>query len=204
MRGRGKCFALLVMAACIVTGCARGGKSSFDPGEDRVMIERDGTCRSASVAQGTGGKYDEKELKAFVQESLERFNEEHGEGSAELSDASIKDQTIKVFVNYASPQLYLDLAEENQDENVKWTLLETGALEEYSEELSNVTFVTDRQKAADIADILKEKNLRVVATEGDGLIQTEGKVRYITEGCSMRDSYTVQTTEGSINYIIFE
>ncbi|EEG56361.1 hypothetical protein CLOSTASPAR_01551 [[Clostridium] asparagiforme DSM 15981] len=52
--------------------------------------------------------------------------------------------------------------------------------------------------------ITSQSKLRVVSSQGPALIQTEGKVLYMSDGCTLVDEYTVQTPEEGSGFIIFK
>ena len=44
----------------------------------------------------------------------------------------------------------------------------------------------------------------LVKAEGPGVIKTEKKILYVSDGCSLRDSGTVETPEEGTSYIILD
>ena len=64
----------------------------------------------------------------------------------------------------------------------------------------NFTFRTREFEQMELEDVYK----RQVSSQGPALIQTEGKVLYRSEGCTLVDEYTVQTPEEGSSFIIFK
>ncbi len=52
-------------------------------------------------------------------------------------------------------------------------------------------------------DITKQKKLYVVCVKGSAKIQTDGQVRYVSEGVTLNGSMA-ETPEGETSYIIFK
>ena len=51
--------------------------------------------------------------------------------------------------------------------------------------------------------ILKESGL-AVKVSGQGLISTENRILYVSEGCELMNDKTVKTAAGGVSYIILE
>ena len=66
------------------------------------------------------------------------------------------------------------------------------------------TFVDAKGNAVEAGKITSQSKLRVVSSQGPALIQTEGKVLYMSDGCTLVDEYTVQTPEEGSSFIIFK
>ena len=58
-------------------------------------------------------------------------------------------------------------------------------------------------KAADQQEILKETGL-AVRVSGQGVISAEKKIRYISEGCTLRDVHTVETASEGVAAVVLE
>lgn len=66
-----------------------------------------------------------------------------------------------------------------------------------------MTFVNPSGKEVAADEVTKQTAYYAVMTEGAAVIQVEGQIAYMTEGISLRDSYTAVTPEGK-NIIIFK
>lgn len=219
--------AMLALAVVVTmfaaSGCARsGGGAEFNPAQSSIFIKKDGSVLSASVGHSEQNYYSEEELKGFTETKLAEFNAAQGKESAaynkegaeklpaaivsckvEVADGA---QTVKAILEYSSPEMLLALAAENRDGDVKLVSLATDSVENRlaAGDLVGSSFVDAKGKAVDAGKITSQSKLRVVSTQGPALIQTEGKVLYMSEGCTLTDDYTVQTPEEGNCFIIFK
>lgn len=213
----------VVMTAMIAAGCARsGGGSEFNPTQSSIFIKKDGSVLSASVEHSTQNYYSGDELKAFLEARLTEFNAGQGkegaaynkEGAEKLPAAIVScsvdggdgDKTVKAVLEYSSPDMLLALAEENRDEEIKLTALATDSVENRlsAGDLVGESFVDAKGNAVESGKITSQSKLRVVSCQGPALVQTEGKVLYMSSGCTLADDHTVQTPEEGSSYIIFK
>lgn len=213
----------VVMAMFVASGCARsGGGAEFDPAQSSIFIKKDGSVLSASVGHSEQNYYSEEELKGFMETELAEFNASQGkegaaynqEGAEKLPAAIVSckvegadgQKVVKAILEYSSPEMLLALAGENRDGDIKLNSLATDSVENRlaAGELVGSSFVDDKGKAVDAGKITSQSKLRVVSAQGPALIQTEGKVLYMSEGCTLADDYTVQTPEEGSSFIIFK
>ena len=206
----------VVMAMFVASGCARsGGGAEFDPAQSSIFIKKDGSVLSASVGHSEQNYYSEEELKGFMETELAEFNASQGKEGAEKLPAAIVSckvegadgqKVVKAILEYSSPEMLLALAGENRDGDIKLNSLATDSVENRlaAGELVGSSFVDDKGKAVDAGKITSQSKLRVVSAQGPALIQTEGKVLYMSEGCTLADDYTVQTPEEGSSFIIFK
>ena len=61
----------------------------------------------------------------------------------------------------------------------------------------------DENTEVSAVDITKQKKLYVVCVKGSAKIQTDGQVRYVSEGVTLNGSMA-ETPEGETSYIIFK
>lgn len=213
----------LVLTALLAVGCAaKSGSAEFNPGRSSIFIKRDGSVMSASVEHTEQNYYSEDELKGFLETELSAFNAAQGsesaaynkEGAAKLPAALVScevkgadgNKTVKAVYEYSSADMLMALAGQIKDEEIKLTALATDSVENRlgAGDLVGETFTDTRGKSVESGKVTSQSKLRAVSCQGPAVIQTEGKVLYISEGCKMVDSYTVETPEEGSSYIIFK
>ena len=96
------------------------------------------------------------------------------------------------------------IAQEIGDYNVPFTQLDTGRVAAMSGELAEVSFQDEKGKAVDQETALKDGQSMVVKAAGQGVIVTEKKIQYVSEGCVLKDSNRVQTSGEGTSYIILK
>ena len=195
---------LLAAAAAVVTGCSRIGMGGAQaPTENSVYVAGDGS-------------YTEDELKNSAGQKIIDFNSglgkaasyENAEGSEKLPvaivSASMGNGTATLVTEYDAPGRLIEFAQEIGDYNVPFTQLDTGRVAAMSGELAEVSFQDEKGKAVDQETALKDGQSMVVKAAGQGVIVTEKKIQYVSEGCVLKDSNRVQTSGEGTSYIILK
>lgn len=205
----------LAAAAVVVTGCSRIGMSGgFNPAENSLYIEGDGSVRWGSVEVYEQGEYTEEELKASAGQKISDFNSslgkaasfENAEGSESLPvalvSAKIGKGTSLLITEFDTPGRLIEFSQDIGDYNVPFTLLDTGRVAAMTGELKEVSFKDEKGQAVDQDTALKDGQKLVVKAAGQGIIVTEKKVQYISDNCVLKDANTVQSPEEGTGYII--
>ena len=85
-----------LMIAGLMTGCGK----SLEANRDTVYVQKKGTVVSAAIADLDKDYYDEEELKSYIDERVEEYQEEHGKSSVKVDDFSVEEGTAKLFIKY--------------------------------------------------------------------------------------------------------
>ena len=208
---------LLAASAAVVTGCSRIGMGGVaEPTENSVYVAGDGSVRWASVETYQQGDYTEDELKTWAGQKISDFNSglgkaasyENTEGSEKLPaamvSARIGNETATLVTEYDTPGRLIEFAQEIGDYNVPFTQLDTGRVAAMSGELKDASFKDEKGKAVDQETALKDGQNLVVKAAGKGVIVTEKKIQYVSDGCVLKDSNRVQTSGEGTSYIILK
>lgn len=215
--------ASILMAAAvlsvIVSGCAKqGGAESdreFTPTESSVYVSRDGGFSSALVETYDKDYYDQAELQAFLEEAVALYNGGNSGGGEESEEASgpvslvsctLQDGVASSVFKYSSADDLIQFSRESGDDSNSFTFLDTAAVSDgvVKGYIVDGTFVDASGAAVKNEDITKQSRLRVICAQGGGIIQTEGKVLYMTEGVTPVDEFTVSTPDEGKSYIIIK
>lgn len=213
--------ALAAMFVLTLPGCAlsgRGGAVEFSPAESCAYIKKDGSLQWASVETAEQGDYSEEELAAYAKERISAFNSALGkEASAENKSGQEKlpaafvscrldDKKAVLITEYDTPARLIEFAEEIGDYNVGFTLLETGSPEDIAGACGDPEMVDTRGKAVEdpLAAAQKAGSSVAVAAEGQGIIETERKILYVSQGCTLLSEHRVQTADKAVSCIVLE
>lgn len=190
-----------------LTGCARFAQGGFAPSENSAYIEKDGSLKWASVEDAGGEGYSKENLLAFAKEKISDYNAslgkeqtaENKEGEEKLPVAVVsaeeKDGKLVLVTEYDAPERLLEFSEEIGDDTMPFIRLETGSIAQMEGALSESSMTDAKGNPADISAVKKEGS-QVVFSEGQGILQTEGKILYASEGCTVMDEHTAKTAEG--------
>ena len=212
----------VLLLAVLTAGCARSGSSEFDPIQSSVFIKQDGSILTATVEHTQQDYYTEESLKSFVEGKVSEFNAAQGkesaaynkEGAGKLPVAVVScsltpgqgEQTLKYVLEYSSVDMMFAFSGEIRDEGMMLTSLATDSVENRlaKGDLVGSSFVDAKGQSVESSKVTSQSKLHVVASEGPATIQTEGKVAYMTQGCTLEDPYTVTTPAEGISYIVFK
>lgn len=212
----------VMLLAVTAAGCARSGSSEFDPSQSSIFIKRDGSILSATVEHAQQDYYTEETLKDFVEKKVSEFNADQGkeraaynkEGAEKLPVAVVScslaagqgDQVLKYVLEYGTPDMLFAFTGAIRDGDMKLTSLATDSVENRLSkgDLVGEALVDVKGQSVESSKVTSQSRLRVVVSEGPGIIQTEGKVVYMTKGCTLKDSCTVATPAKGISYIVFK
>ena len=207
---------ILLLAACTVffAGCARSKGSWEAFTENTLYVAGDGSVSWASVESFGEGDYKEEELKAFAGERISQFNQSQGEEPAfenekgaeklpvALDTVSMKDGRAVLVTEYDTPSRLVEFSQDIGDGGMPFDSIDIGSPASLA--LKEQTSYLDIEgKAVDQQEILKETGL-AVRVSGQGVISAEKKIRYISEGCTLRDVHTVETASEGVSCIILE
>ncbi len=212
----------VLLLAVLTAGCARSGGSEFNPVQSSVFIKQDGSVLSATVEHTQQDYYTEESLKSFVEGKVSEFNAGQGkesaaynkEGAEKLPVAVVScsltegqgERTLKYVLEYSSADMLFAFTGTIRDEMMTLTSLATDSVENRLSkgDLVGSTFVDTKGQTVESGKVTSQSKLHVVVSEGPGTIQTEGKVAYMTQGCTLQDPYTVTTPEEGVSYIVFK
>ena len=182
--------AVAVTAVLMLGGCeGLSAKNAKGPEteESCLYITKDGSIQWVSVEHYEGGSYSKEELLDFASEKIKEYNEAKGtENSKEpvtLVSGSLDNGKAVLITSYDSGESLVDFAGETGDDTMPFAEVKTGTPEELSEEL----------KAAGI----EIHGSFAVVLQGEGMVQTEGKILDADGSCTVNDGHFIKTGSGT-------
>lgn len=182
--------AVAVTAVLMLGGCeGLSAKNAKGPEteESCLYITKDGSVQWVSVEHYEGGSYSKEELLDFASEKIKEYNEAKGtENSKEpvtLVSGSLENGKAVLITSYDSGESLVDFAGETGDDTMPFAEVKTGTPEELSEEL----------KAAGI----EIHGSFAVVLQGEGMVQTEGKILDADGSCTVNDGHFIKTGSGT-------
>lgn len=209
-----RAFLLAAFGGLLICGCSgRAALSGFDPDQSSIYIKKDGSVSSASVEQTEQNYYSQEDLEVFVSERVEEFKA--GQDAQESAPISVSSctveeggggQILKCILNYDSPETLMAFNQAIRNPEIAFADLTTDTVSAMAQEgdFSQAVFTDAKGSSADLSKVTEKGDNRAVRVEGAGRIQTEGKILYTTEGCTLDGESVVQTPEDGVSYIIFQ
>lgn len=213
--------AVLVLAlGLMLAGCGQKAKTgTWNANTNSIYVNHAQEVASALIytSETDNDSYNQDELKAYVEEAVVDYNTANGgaassantEGAAKLPVAlrscTLEGKTGTLVFDYASAGDFVKFAQETGDNTHTVTSLSVSTMADAvaAGELGDAAFVNPSGKAVAQTDVTKQTGYYVISMEGSAVVQVEGAVAYMTDGVSLRDSYTAVVPEGK-NYIVFQ
>ena len=106
---------------------------------------------------------------------------------------------------YASPEDLIAFSADQQDESVGLTSMKIMTAEEaFSGGQALGEFVDPQDQAVSLTDVMKEDKATAIVTEGAALIQTEGKILFVSKGTEVDGEKNQAKVDGAPSCIIFK
>lgn len=213
--------AVLVLAlGLMLAGCGqKAATGTWNANTNSIYVNHAMEVQSALVytSETENDTYNQEELKAFAEEAVVDYNTANGgaassansEGAAKLPVAlkscTLEGKTGTLVFEYATADDFVKFSGENSDNTHTVTAMavKTVADAAGAGDFADVTFVNPSGKEVASDEVTKQTAYYAVMAEGAAVIQVEGQIAYMTEGISLRDSYTAVMPEGK-NVIIFK
>ena len=198
------------LVCLLMTGLFSACGKSLEADRDTVYIQKKGSIIGAAIADFDKDYYDEEELKAFAEERVQEYQEEHGKNSVTIDKFSVEEGTAKLYMKYAG---YEDYQEFNEVTLFSGTVPQALA--------AGFTFDTDFTEIKDGKAAGSVENTEVVDTDYKVVVLSEkvevkvdGSVQYMSSDYTSlkgKDTVTVQVPEEagdgeelSLVYIVYK
>lgn len=215
-----KAAALVLALGLLLAGCGQKAKTgTWNANTNSIYVNHALEVASALVytSENDNDTYNQDELKAYAEEAVVDYNTANGqaeasansEGAAKLPVAlkscTLEGKTGTLVFEYGSAEDFVKFARETGDNTHTVTALAVSTVADALAAgiFNDAEFVNPSGKPVAQTDVTKQTGYYVVSVEGTAVIQVEGAVAFMTEGVSLRDSYTAVTREGT-NLIIFQ
>lgn len=195
----GKLTLAMALAALWLGGCGKQGApkaAEFTPQESCLYLTEDGGLISASVEPYEAGYYTAEELEAYVKDALLAFNGADGAGEeaqAAQFYSCVFDETNKtasLLIDFKDADTFLRFQEaypEGEDRLSVERLELLSAAEAKEKGYLDGAFVTadGQKKAVPAGDLTKKSSYHAAVIQGNGKIETEGTLLYVSEGVTV-------------------
>ena len=164
---------LLAAVSLALAGCSM----RFSAEEDADYVNKDGEIIGAIVEPFDKDYYDGEELETLLDQEVAEYNGENGRNSIEVDSFDVSGGEVKVMMNYAT---WADYANFNDVEFFAGVLSDIQG-RSYG---VGVTFLDTAGNTAVSLDEM-DGNLRVILLEEPIVVQTSGKIVYVSDNVSI-------------------
>lgn len=96
------------LVCLLMTGLFSACGKSLEADRDTVYVQKKGAVIGAAISDFDKDYYDEEELKAFVEEKVQNYQEEHGKKSVKIDEFFVEEGVAKLYMKYAGCEEYQD------------------------------------------------------------------------------------------------
>lgn len=195
MKRRMRVGVLLVLTAAVLGGCGK----EFSADTDTVYVQKKGTVKGANVASFDKEYYDEAELEGFINDTVDTYVAEAGEGTVAVTSFAVEDGTAHVYLDYAGAE---DYAQFNGIDFYAGTVLEAKA--DGYDIPDAFTAVTDKETTWDAEDN------KIVIIGQQTQVRVDGTILFVSSNASVADKNTADVTydildeEAQPAYIVYK
>ena len=191
-------FVSVLMTAIAVIGIAGcgSGTDTSDLDMSSVEIKKDGTITSIVIDDFSEDYYNVDELKEMAEDEINTFNMSNGEGSAELVSVSQKDDKVKMVTSFSNTESYAHFNYETL------MYIPYGELSEAGQALTG-TFVDKDGNTVSSDELNSLTQEHVVITSNKTVVAAPYKIKYVSSGASLIDSYMVDLSETDTDSTVY-
>lgn len=195
----------IAAASILASGCSASDRGAgFDPDQNSIYVKKDGTVENAAVVYTDKDYYEKEGLKQEIEESIQASGQEISLVSCSVEKVGDQYQ-LKYILGYNSPEELLEFNQQIRNPDIQLSGFSTDSVADClaSGGLVDGSFVDLEGDPVETSDITSQSSWRVVQVQGEALIQTQGKIQYVSQGCRLQDSYRVVTPQEGVSYIVF-
>ena len=192
---------LFLMAAMLMcSGCG----AKVDADTDTLFVEGNGKIEELTVETFDKAYYDEEELKEYINSEVEAYKADGGTGSVKMKKYEVKDQTVKLLMEYDGVDSYQSFNDTNlyvgtvlqaQADGYDFDLdfFVPGKADTKKEKVSDTEQGIDGsvQEAVKTSDVLAETDNKVVILQQDTAVQVKGEILYVSGHVEVTGKNTV-------------
>ena len=183
-------FWLVVSLTFLVTGCG----NEFEPTESMIHVTSKGEVQSAVIESFDEPYYDFEELSDDVNDAVKMYCLDKNEESVTVTSLTEANETVSLIMNYQSVE---DYAEFNE------VLLFAGTLAEAIEAGYQPDSLYDAEGTSVDLDEGQMQELKVIVTEESICVQTNSKIRYVSDNVTVLDKKLAKAMEAGKNHPAF-
>lgn len=185
-----------ILLVALASGCSL---KAFEADEDTIYVKNKGNIIGAIVEDFDKEYYDEEELKLLLNEEVETYNGKAGEGSVKIDKFEVKDQVVKVYINYKNGKNY---------EEFNGVTFFSGTILVAEDEGFNfdTDFIDGNGKKISKDEILQNESYHVIITDEDITVQTDATILYHSNNTELKEKNKASISEETedLAYIIYK
>lgn len=186
----------ILLAVVFTAGCG----ASFEPSVTSLYVQKDGKITQAIVESFEKDYYSDREFQSMIEKEIDAYNSGYGEERITIQRLEVVDGTLYLLLDFKDADTY---------EHYSETFCFSGTVDEALDEgLSfNMDFKDADYEEYSTSDVTQKKNDSVIVLKEEGIVQLEGKVKYVSNNVEIISEHMVQVMpiedENEYAYIIY-
>lgn len=184
----------LALTMIICVGVLFGCGANYDAEKSTVYVQKKGKIVSTDVEEFDSAVYSEAELKTYIEETIDSYNDANGSGKVKLQNLTVEDGKATLTIEYASADDYT---------NFNGIQLFTGTIAEAL--AAGYTFdgdfacITDGQATeSSLSEFKNQDGYKVCIIKANTNLTVPGDVKYASvDNVSLVDKKTVSIGAGN-------
>lgn len=95
----------------LMTGLLSACGNSLTADRDTVYVQKKGKIICAAISEFDKEYYDAEELRKYIEERVQAYQEEHGKKSVGIEEFTVEDKVAKLYMKYEDCESYQDFNE---------------------------------------------------------------------------------------------
>ena len=95
----------------LMTGLLSACGNSLTADRDTVYVQKKGKVICAAISEFDKEYYDAEELRKYIEERVQAYQEEHGKKSVGIEEFTVEDKVAKLYMKYEDCESYQDFNE---------------------------------------------------------------------------------------------
>jgi len=150
--------------------------NSYDTDTSTVFILDKGKIVTTDVEKFDDSKYSSEELEAFVQKTIDTYNDENGKDSVKQKSLKFEEGVATLIMEYANAKVYKDMYGVELFTGTVAEALEAG----YKFDLDYAKITDGKASACEAGDITGQKELKVAIIKANTKVVVDGKILYVS------------------------
>ena len=190
--------AVMTVSTCLFSGCS-GNEGKLDISKvtsDTVLVKKDGKVQAAFIEDFEKDYYNKDELDTYIQNQVEKFQDEKGKEAVSIDNFDVTDKKAKVILTFEDMDAYSQF---NSAEAKVYSITDAE-----KEGILPETFVkASDSSTVNKSELVKQTQYKVLVTKEIVDIKVEGAIQYYSSAVLLNDK-TVQTIKDKQSVVVFE
>lgn len=193
-------FTTMLLLILGLAGCSKEEKSidADEVSTNTLLARSNGELQVATVEDFDKSYYNLDELKAFVKNEIDTYNQKAGTGKVKMDDVRQQGNKVIMLLTYSGMDQYATF-------NKVTAAYFNGGIGEVGLDLPTTLINTKNGSLASTQEIIQNKNYKILVLNNEAYdVIVDGNVKYYSENAVLKDDNKVQSAAEGMTVIVFK